>query len=369
MRRRIAGFVVTIQLLLFFGHWLVYETWMYFSMPGTLQEARALQIALGVLSITFVTASMLSFRFNNPPVRWFYTLSATWIGTLNYLVLAASGCWIVYGAELLLKMQPNRPEIGDWLFAAGILVSVFGIANAWWVRVRRVGVKLQGLPEAWRGRTAALVTDLHLGHVRGTGFLRRVIKLIRNQKPDIVFIAGDLYDGGKADAGALVAPWNAFSAPFGTYFVTGNHEGFTNPRKYIEAVKGAGIRALENELVDVDGLQILGVNYSDSRTAEQLQGILDRAGVDPSRASVMLLHVPHGMAITENHGVSLQLSGHTHGGQMFPFTWFTRRVFGGYTYGLSRFGEMQVFTSCGAGTWGPPMRVGTTPEIVLIRFE
>jgi len=369
LRRRIAGFVVTIQLLLFFGHWLVYETWMYFSRPGTPQEVRALQIALGVLSVTFIAASTLSFRFNNPLVRMFYTISAAWIGTLNYLVLGAWGCWIVYGAGLLMKAPANRPEIGAVLFGAAIAVSLYGIINASLVRVRRITVKLPGLPEAWRGRTAALVTDVHLGHVRGAGFLRRVIALVRKQNPDIVFIAGDLYDGGKVDADGLVAPWKNFSAPFGTYFVTGNHEGFTNPRKYIEAVEGAGIRALENERVEVDGLQILGVNYSDSRSAEQLQAILDKGGVERGRASVMLLHVPHGMAITEKHGVSLQLSGHTHSGQMFPFTWFTHRVFGSYTYGLSRFGEMQVFTSCGAGTWGPPMRVGTTPEIVLIRFE
>jgi predicted MPP superfamily phosphohydrolase len=91
--------------------------------------------------------------------------------------------------------------------------------------------------------------------------------------------------------------------------------------------------------------------------------------VDRNRASVLLSHAPHELAIAEKAGISLQLSGHTHGGQIFPFTWFTERIFGKYTYGLERFGDLMVYTSSGAGTWGPPMRVGTRPEIVLIQFE
>lgn len=369
MKKRIAGFVISVQLLLFFGHWIVYETWMYFSGPVTPQEARAIEIVVGLLSVTFVIASMLSFRFDNLFVRAFYTLSATWIGALDFLVIAACGCWIVSGLAFLLGTSANRPRIGAALFGAAILVGLYGILNAWWVRVRRITVKIPGLPKEWRERTAALVADVHLGHVRGPRFLTRIIRLIRKQQPDIVFIAGDLYDGGKVDANSLAVPWKGSSFPLGTYFVTGNHEGFSSPRKYIQAVEDAGIRALENERVEIDGLQILGVNYSDSRSPEQLQSILGNSGLDRERASILLLHVPHGMAITEKHGVSLQLSGHTHAGQLFPFTWFTRHLFGDYVYGLHPFGNMQVFTSCGAGTWGPPMRVGTRPEIVLIRFE
>ena len=89
---------------------------------------------------------------------------------------------------------------------------------------------------------------------------------------------------------------------------------------------------------------------------------------DPSQSSILLNHMPSRMSIVEQAGVSLMLSGHTHGGQVFPFTWITRRVFGRYTYGLHLFGKLQVYTSYGAGTWGPPMRVGTHPEIVLIEF-
>ncbi|HTV60871.1 MAG TPA: metallophosphoesterase [Verrucomicrobiae bacterium] len=369
MRRRFVVFAATIQALLFLGHWFVYETWIYFSRSSTLHEVRVLQVTLAVLSVTFVASSVLAFRFNNWLVSAFYTLAATWMGVLNFVAIAAASCWIVYGAALLLRAPVGRPEIGRALFGLAILVSIYGILNAWRVRVKRITVQLPHLPESWRGRTAALVTDVHLGHVRGRAFMSRIIAMIQSLRPDIVFVAGDLYDGGKVGADALAAPWKSASPPFGTYFVTGNHEGFSNPSRYVNAVKGAGVRALESERVDVDGLQILGVSYADSREAGRYRAILENAGLDRERASILLLHVPQGMAITEKFGVSLQLSGHTHGGQLFPFTWFTRRVFGEYTYGLHPFGGMAVYTSCGAGTWGPPMRVGTRPEIVLIRFE
>jgi predicted MPP superfamily phosphohydrolase len=111
------------------------------------------------------------------------------------------------------------------------------------------------------------------------------------------------------------------------------------------------------------------VPYSESRDAKHYQSVLENAELDRDRASVLLAHVPHGLDIAEKQGISLQLSGHTHGGQIFPFTWVTNRIFGEFTYGLKRFGELLVYTSSGAGTWGPPMRVGTQPEIVLIRFE
>ncbi len=122
-------------------------------------------------------------------------------------------------------------------------------------------------------------------------------------------------------------------------------------------------------MVTIDGLQIAGVSYSDSGSPIRLRAILESLHLDPGRASILLNHVPSRLSIVEQAGISLQISGHTHSGQLFPFTFFTRRAFGNFTYGLHRFGKLQVYTSSGAGSWGPPMRVGTRPEVVLFTFE
>jgi predicted MPP superfamily phosphohydrolase len=220
-----------------------------------------------------------------------------------------------------------------------------------------------------RGRAAALVTDTHLGHIIGRRFLRRIVATLGQLRPDVVFVSGDMFDGTHVDYNRLAAPWRSLAPRFGSYFVTGNHEEFSDPAKYLDAIRNSGMHVLHNEAVDLDGLQVLGIPYHESANPHRFQAILENAQLDPTRASVLLTHVPHSLPIVEEQGISLQLSGHTHGGQIFPFTWFTSRIFGEFTYGLKRFGDLLVYTSSGAGTWGPPMRVGTTPEVVLIQFE
>jgi hypothetical protein len=113
----------------------------------------------------------------------------------------------------------------------------------------------------------------------------------------------------------------------------------------------------------------VGVSDGDSGYPIRLRATLESLHLVPGQASILLNHVPSRLSIVEQAGISLQLSGHTHGGQLFPFTWFTRYAFGRFIYGLQRFGSLQVYTSSGAGTWGPPMRVGTHSEIALLTFE
>jgi hypothetical protein len=232
-----------------------------------------------------------------------------------------------------------------------------------------VPVTLPNLPETWRGRTALVVSDLHLGHVNGIGFSRRIARMAAQLKPDIVFIPGDLFDGTKSDPERLAAPLKELSPPFGIYFSTGNHEEFGHAERYCETLNRAGVRVLANEKVTVDGLQIGGIFYRDSTQLHRVHATLNALDLDRGQASILLSHAPNRLPIVEQAGVSLQLSGHTHGGQLFPFTWFVRHAFGEFTFGLQRFGTLQVYTSSGAGTWGPPMRVGSSAEIVLLRFE
>jgi uncharacterized protein len=369
VRVRIAVFVAVIQSILFLAHWFVYETWAGFWGVADPSGISMVQAALALLSVSFVAASLLAFRYSHLVVRLVYRTAAVWLGVLNFCFLAACCCWIVYAVARLSRLHWGRPAIAGTLFGVAILASVYGIINGSWIRVKRITVKLPHAPQSWRGRVAALVTDTHLGHVRAYGFMRRIVTLLQRLGPDVVFITGDLYDGTKADLDRLVAPWKELSAPFGAYFVTGNHEEFSDPAKYLHAVKRSGVCVLNNEKMTIDGLQIIGVHYRDAGNPERFRSILQRAALDPGRASILLAHAPHGLPIAEAEGISLQLSGHTHGGQLFPFTWIASRLYGQYTYGLKQFGSMTVYTSSGAGTWGPPMRIGTQSEIVLIRFE
>jgi predicted MPP superfamily phosphohydrolase len=368
LRARIAVFLIVIQSILLFAHWFIYTTWKSFSAIADPPGIRPLEIMVAFLSVSFIAASLLAFRFSNPFVRSFYRLAALWLGAVNFFFLAACVCWLLYFAASLTRQQPDWPRWAAVVFAAALVATVYGVVNARWIRTRKVKIALPNLPDAWRGRIAALVSDVHLGHVNGAGFLARIVARVQSLKPDIVFMTGDLYDGTAIDAAPVAAPLQKLNPPLGTFFVTGNHEEFRHSSRYLEAVRATGVRVLENEKVSVDGLQLVGVPDHASANPNRFRAILEGLSIDTNRPSILLSHAPHALSIPEQAAVSLQLSGHTHGGQIFPFTWFTRKIFREFTKGLHRYGQMQVYTTTGAGTWGPPLRVGTNPEIILIEF-
>ena len=369
VRARIPVAVSIIQAFLFLVHFALYGTWTFFWGVQDSSHVAELRIALAILSVSFVAASLAAHHYFNPLVRAAYTVASVWLGFLSFFFLAACACWIVYGVPLLFGVHVEKRALAAACFGLGLLAGLAAIVNAAWTRVVRVTVKLPNLPAAWRGRTAALVSDLHLGHVRNVGFLRRIVRKLSQLHPDVFFIPGDLYDGTAVDLARLAKPWLAFSAPLGAYFIMGNHEQFSSPTKYLDAVRQSGIRVLENEKIIVDGLQIVGVHYQDSTHADHFRSVLRHLAVDPKIASILLVHNPNHLPVAAEAGISLQLSGHTHRGQYFPFTSVVSRIYGKYAYGLNRFGDLMVYTSCGAGTWGPPMRLGSNPEIVLFRFE
>src|SRR5215472_3849775 len=368
-RKRFITFVAVIQAILLLTHSFIYETWTFSAEGSNVLSGLGLKLVVGFLSVSFVAASILAFRYTNAAVRTFYRASAVWMGLLSFLLFGAVAAWIIFGIGMLAGLQLNFHRLVGILSSIAFVLGIGGVFNASWTRITRATVQLVNLPAGWRGRRAALISDLHLGPVRNGSFLRRMVAKILEQKPDAIFIAGDLFDGTAIDAHNATEPLRQLAAPHGVYFVAGNHEQFASDAKYVNAVAAAGIRVLKNEKVDVDGLQIVGVAYNNAVQQGRLASVLHEIGLDRDRASILLTHAPDHPEIAEAAGISLQLSGHTHLGQFIPWSWMARRIYRQFVYGLSRIGNMQVFTSSGAGTWGPPLRLGSNPEIVMLEFE
>jgi uncharacterized protein len=369
VRRELIGFIVVFQSVLFLIHYFLYETWTFSPAGNETPGGFWIKLVLGGLSVSFVAASLLAFRFTNAALRAFYRAAAVWMGLGSFLLLAAVSSWIVFGIAQLAGSNINFHRTVEVLFGAAAIAGIYGVFNASWTRITRTTVRLANLPAAWRGRRAALISDVHLGHVRNGSFLRRLVAKILKEGPDAIFVAGDLYDGTAIDERRAAEPLNKLVAPQGVYFVAGNHEQFGDDSKYLKAIAAAGVRVLSSEKVEVDGLQIIGVPYRNASQNGQLASVLHAIGLDRDRASILLTHAPDHPEIAEAAGVSLQLSGHTHLGQFLPWSWMARRIYRQFVYGLSRIGKMQVFTSSGAGTWGPPLRLGSNSEIVMLQFE
>src|SRR5690349_3123879 len=357
--RRFWRLVAVVQFILLVANWFLYATWIAFHPELSSTTHSVLRILFPLAAVSFVAATLIAWGHFNRIIRDLYVLAALCVGFINFCLFAAAGCWIVLGVLRPAGLHVGRAQIADVLFALALAVGVYGVVNAARVRVSRVNVQLANLPGAWRGRVAALVSDTHLGHVRNVGFMRRIVAKLNQLRPDIIFIAGDMYDGTSANVEALAEPLCALDAPLGAFFVTGNHEEFTNRDRYLQAVSKAGVRVLNNEKIELQGLQIIGVHYREFVDPAHFRAILRRASIASDRPSILVAHAPHRLSIAEEAGISLQVCGHTHGGQFPPGTWVTNRIYGPYVHGLHPLGRMLVFTNWGAGTWGPPFRVGT----------
>jgi predicted MPP superfamily phosphohydrolase len=322
------------------------------------------------LAVSFTLATFISMKWNNKAVRTFYIFSAGWTGFLIYFFFAA----FVYGVVVIMTpwlviSSVFIAWIGIGFLAVALMTGIYGIFHGNDIHVTKVNVTMP-----WKNRTAIWVSDIHLGHVRGSAFATKVTDIILSLKPDIVFIGGDLYDGSKVDEKTIIEPLRALSrVPLGVYFIMGNHEEFNvhATARYTQAIKDIGIRILDDEIVTIDGLQVIGVDHGRTENKARFASILQE--IHPLRPSILLKHEPRDLDVAARAGISLQISGHTHQGQIFPVSLVTKLTFRGFDYGLKKYTDsggnsMQVYTSSGVGTWGPPLRVGTVSEIVVFTF-
>ncbi|MGR4883102.1 metallophosphoesterase [Streptomyces sp. LARHCF249] len=234
--------------------------------------------------------------------------------------------------------------------------------------VRRVQVPLAKLPRAAHGFRIAVVSDVHLGPILGRAHTQRIVDTVNRTQPDLIAIVGDLVDGDVHDLGPAAEPLRRLTARHGTYFVTGNHEYFSGAQQWIDHVRELGLTPLENARRPLPYFDLAGVNDIAGET--EGHGPDFRAALgdrDRARTAVLLAHQPVVIHDAVKHGVDLQLSGHTHGGQLWPGNYLAELA-NPTVAGLERYGDTQLWVSRGAGAWGPPVRVGAPSDITVVEL-
>ena len=256
--------------------------------------------------------------------------------------------------------------------SAGATALVEGLRG---LRVKEVIVPLKRLPKAFDGFTIVQLSDVHVGPTIGKGFIEGVVAKVNALSADLVAITGDLVDGSVARLGPAVAPLGGLQSRHGTYFVTGNHEYYSGAPEWVAELTRLGVRVLRNERVAIEqdgqSFDLAGVDdwHSEGQApghGADLRGAL--TGYDRARECVLLAHQPKQAILAAELGVGLQLSGHTHGGQLWPFTYLVR-LQQPFVAGLDRLGELFIYTSRGTGYWGQPMRLGAPAEITRITLR
>lgn len=322
---------------------------------GGLMEIKRNILYLWIVLVTFsLPIAMYSERiFPNILSRIFYTLAVFWMGILLLTLCSL----LIY--EIISYFHP-LPQAGIIISILVSALSIISIINASTIVVKEVEVPIKNLKNKI---TIVQLSDIHLGTIRNSGFLEKIIKKTNQLDPDIVMITGDLVEGNAGLYKNMFNDFNKLKAPI--YFVTGNHEVYEGADKVYAILNDTKVKALRNEVVDFGDIQIIGVEFSEDK--DQLKKELEKLNIDETKPAVLMYHYPEGIEEAKKAKIDLQLSGHTHFGQIFPFNLLVMTRFK-YIKGLYDLGSMFLHVSPGTGTWGPYMRLGSRNEITLIKL-
>jgi uncharacterized protein len=355
-----------------------------------------------VLLTVLVVATLVLPRIIGPVASaWFAWPGYIWFGLLIYLFLIlvvlevprlALRGWVrreplaaTATAPAEVTPEPVGPAVNRRLFLARASAVVAGVTSAGVVGVGmanalgppdllRLPIRLRKLDPSMNGFRIAVVSDIHLGPLRGRGHTERIVRMINETSPDLVAIVGDLVDGTVGELGPAAAPLRDLVSREGTFFVTGNHEYFAgDPLEWLRELERFDVHPLRNENTVIRrgdaAFDLAGVNDLSGRSVDGGPDF-DRAlsGVDSSRPTVLLAHQPVQVSDAASRDVDLQLSGHTHGGQLWPFHYVVGLQQGAVA-GLSTVDNTQLYVTRGAGFWGPPVRVGAPPDITVLSLE
>lgn len=311
------------------------------------------------------------------PVRWVAWAGFTWLALAWYLLLAAAVLAVVTLALRLTGRAAHRRRVlrvgTPLLVVAALGTTAYGLGEAASPTVTPVTVTRPGLPAELDGLRVALVTDLHVGPVRDAGFTRRVVEQVNAQRPDVVVLGGDLVDGKVSQVADALAPLADLEAPLGTFAVTGNHEFISQEAdSWMDHWETLGIDVLRNENVTLTkgstSFHIAGIHDVTGRGADAPDPARALDGIPADDLTLFVAHQPVSAQDVQGRGVDLQLSGHTHGGQLWPFR-YAVLLQQPVVDGLDAVGDVPVLTSRGAGAWGPPVRVLAPPQIPVITLR
>jgi predicted MPP superfamily phosphohydrolase len=264
--------------------------------------------------------------------------------------------------ELLNLFLNLPPFTSGWVIIILVgLITIYSLINAFFVRTKNLEIPIKNLKNELK---IVQISDIHLGTIRGEGYLKSLTHKINRLHPDFVVITGDLFDGTAPLDNKIFKHVDDLNVP--VYFVTGNHETYEGLDNVFEILKTTKLKILLNEVTKFRDLQIIGVSYSDKRN--YLKKALKEIKFNKTKPTILLYHIPVNPKLLNDSGIQLHLGGHTHGGQIFPFNLMVKLYFP-HSRGLKKFKESYSYISQGTGTWGPPMRLGSKNEITLIKLK
>lgn len=359
-------FIILFLFVFIGGHWLIYYSLKSFY---SLKKP-AKYILAGLISAlppSFIIFSALTRSSDSNLVHWLYLLIACWMGIAIYLVQGFVLAWIIYFIAKKKNWRVKKSYFATAVLSITVLIIIYGLINAQFLRVNNIELKIKNLPIEWQGKKIVQLSDVHLGSINRVDSLDKIIKKTKELNPDYIFFTGDYLDGTCPSADKFITPLSELAKIAKVYFINGNHESYARINNLREQLEASGIIILEDEIIIDNNMQIVGLAYTHDRENPSDQTVFQK--IDSNLPAILLSHEPTYISQAKEAGINLHLSGHTHRGQIFPANLVTYLIYGRYHYGLNQEGDYNQYTSSGAGTWGPPLRVLTSSEIVVFTLK
>ena len=298
-------------------------------------------------------------------------VSSVWIGMVVYFVLA------ILGSDLLRLIVFRGVFDGRAVSAVVttivVAITIYGLVEARSIGITRLQVRMPNLPSQLEGLRIAQISDVHMGRIVRGPRLERIVTMVNDLHPDLIVITGDLVDAEALHMEDMVHPLRRLNSKYGVFAVPGNHEYFAGIERSQAFIEQAGVTLLRNRWVVIaGGLQLVGRDdpVGARVTGEKIPSLEEiMRGTDRSKPTILLYHTPvTTFEELQARGIQLQLSGHTHKGQLWPFNYIVKLIYK-MPYGRFTSGDTTVYVNRGTGTWGPPMRVAARPEITLVTLS
>jgi predicted MPP superfamily phosphohydrolase len=329
------------------------------------------------IAACFITGSVMERTVSSALSEWIYRIGSFWMAYMLYLFLAVFIIDLVRLVNHFFHFLPEFSQImkfrlGLGVFALASVIVIGGHINALWINVKEIPLeihkKINGNPEV----KILMASDIHLGALIGERREKKLLDIVNEQKPDMVLLCGDLVDGEIAPVlrKNLGKHIQEIKTPLGVYAILGNHEYIGGEQKTLPYLKSINIKVLIDSLVTLpNGIQLIGRNDRSARGVNQPKPLKElMASTNPEYPIIVMNHQPFNLSEASDLNVDLHLSGHTHNGQLWPFNYITKAIFE-LSWGYLKKGNTNFYVSSGFGTWGPSVRTGNRPEVVIFKLK
>ncbi len=360
---------IFILIIIFTSGGLVYISTLYLGLSKYLYIKNVLTTMGVILPIMFMGALLYGIKHFSLINSYIYTIGATWLGILNYLLLATFIISILFLTKNYFNLSIPVILVSWILIFCAVITTIIGIYNARNIRITNTEIPSSELAPMWKDKKIVFFSDIHLGMIYREKSMKKIVDLVNKENPDIIFIVGDLIDGPSFPYAKGLAPIQELKASFGSYYVEGNHEKYSGEYDLFRSNFPKNLNDITGKKVIVNDTQIIGIPNSGMKTKEDIDRELSSVSYDKSKPSIILMHDPKDTPFLAENNATLTLSGHTHSGQFFPLNLLVKKIAGKYFYGLTSTQNTKSVTTSGLGTAMVPIRVGTIPEIVVLHIK